>query len=96
MLYQAAVIVEPLAAQSARYLRMPPRQPEYRRGREHGAFMTSLRECGVGTGASGAAEALLGHFCGEARTARPSPGLLARAAGLAEEKYMNDEWNLKR
>ena len=41
--YSATVLVEPDVALIERYLRHPPREPDYRAGRSHSAFLGSLR-----------------------------------------------------
>ena len=47
LLYQASILVEPDMDLMARVLRPPPREPDYRKGRDHRAFVTSLRELGI-------------------------------------------------
>ncbi len=47
LLYQASVLVELNLDLMARLLKNPPRQPDYRRKREHGDFLTCLRDLGV-------------------------------------------------
>ena len=46
--YSAALLVQPDIEQVARYLRHPPREPQYRRGRSHAEFMGSLGEFPAG------------------------------------------------
>jgi lipoate-protein ligase A len=40
--YSTTLLVDPDIALSRRYLKHPPREPAYRRGRDHSAFMGSL------------------------------------------------------
>ena len=40
--YTASLLIDPDLKNVARYLKHPPREPEYRRGRSHGDFMGSL------------------------------------------------------
>ncbi len=40
--YSTTLLVDPDIELSRRYLNHPPREPDYRRGRDHGAFMGSL------------------------------------------------------
>lgn len=47
MEYGASLLVSPDLFLFERYLRHPPREPGYRRGRPHRDFVTSLRENGV-------------------------------------------------
>ncbi len=42
--YSASLLVDPDLALIERYLQHPPREPEYRRGRAHRDFLTTLRE----------------------------------------------------
>jgi lipoate-protein ligase A len=60
-LVTASVLVRPLAAESERYLALPVREdcPEYRRGRTHREFMTSLEQLGVALPAGAFREAFL-------------------------------------
>jgi lipoate-protein ligase A len=44
--YQSSLITQPAADQMQRYLSHPPREPDYRAGRTHDAFCTSLHEQG--------------------------------------------------
>jgi len=68
-------------------LRMPPRQPDYRQGRRHHAFVTNLP-------ASGAAirEALITAWQPDATTDWPGE----RLGELVEQRYAKDEWNFQR
>jgi lipoate-protein ligase A len=47
LLYQASLLVETDMELMSRLLKHPPRQPDYRRGRDHRRFVTSLREAGI-------------------------------------------------
>ncbi len=69
-------------------LRMPPRQPDYRQGRTHAAFVTNLP-------ASSAAirEALVATWQAEATT---TDWPRERLRELVERRYSNDEWNFQR
>jgi lipoate-protein ligase A len=44
--YSTTLLVEPDLALLDRYLQHPPREPDYRNGRPHGAFVTTLRQAG--------------------------------------------------
>lgn len=46
MVYGASLLVNPDLSLLERYLRHPPREPDYRRGRSHRDFVTSLWEQG--------------------------------------------------
>jgi len=43
--YAASLLVEPRIELMTRYLRQPPREPDYRRGRAHADFVAGLAEC---------------------------------------------------
>lgn len=47
LLYQASILVDFDLALMAQLLRHPPREPDYRRGRSHGSFLTNLRALGI-------------------------------------------------
>ncbi len=47
LLYQASILVQPDLALMARVLRHPPREPDYREGRGHEGFLTSLRSLDI-------------------------------------------------
>lgn len=44
LFYSVSLLVEPQLELIERYLKHPPREPEYRRGRPHREFVTALRE----------------------------------------------------
>jgi len=58
VLFQISVLVAPDLALLERYLRHPSREPDYRRGRPHRAFVTSLREAGFAVAPARVAAAL--------------------------------------
>ena len=47
LLYQASILVELNKTGINRYLQHPPKEPDYRAGRSHDQFLTSLRELGI-------------------------------------------------
>jgi lipoate-protein ligase A len=47
LVYQAVLLVDAARDLFARYLQHPPREPDYRAGREHRDFTTNLRERGL-------------------------------------------------
>jgi len=47
LLFQASILVELDLERMTRLLKPPPREPDYRRGRDHGAFVTCLRDLGI-------------------------------------------------
>lgn len=70
-----------------RFLRPPPRQPEYRRGRSHGEFVTRLDV------ARDAIQSALCRAWNSSLTDFPTPD--AAIARLVETKYSRAEWNLR-
>lgn len=49
LLYHAVLNVNEPVENLERYLKHPPREPDYRKGRTHGDFVTTLRACGCET-----------------------------------------------
>lgn len=72
----------------ARYLRRPEREPAYRAGRDHAAFLTHLPR-----DPAQLKEQVLGVW--EPDGVYPNPPL-ERMRELVAEKYGRDEWNLRR
>jgi lipoate---protein ligase len=58
VLYQVSVLVDPDLALFERYLPPPSRAPDYRRGRAHADFVTTLRATGCHAGVDAVAAAL--------------------------------------
>ena len=72
----------------SRYLRMPSRRPDYRDSRSHEAFLTNL---------PATAATLSEHLRTSWRAMTPATSLpLERAAKLADEKYLTEEWTRRR
>jgi lipoate-protein ligase A len=69
-------------------LPMPPRQPDYRHGRPHGAFVTNLP-----ASRQAIREALIAGWQAEAATI---DWPRERLRELVERRYANDEWNFQR
>ena len=74
-----------------------PEEPAYRRGRRHSEFVTDLtREigsCEVGEVSRALVKALAGA---DAVVEGFTSEEVEKARSLAEEKYLRDEWNLRR
>ncbi len=71
-----------------RYLRPPERQPEYRAGREHAAFVTNLP-----VALAEVRELVIAAWEPAGEYANPP---LDRVRELVAERYGRDEWNLRR
>ena len=97
VLVHGTLLANPDLDRMARLLRYPSAAPEYRAGRGHNSFLTSLREQGaphdLASFATGLARAL---DCGAATVETLSLEEQRRAAKLLAEKYATKEWNLRR
>ncbi|MCU0292733.1 MAG: hypothetical protein MUF10_12220 [Thermoanaerobaculaceae bacterium] len=65
VLFQVSLLIDMDLHLLERYLPMPSRQPEYRQGRTHRAFVTSLREAGCQVREEDVAAALEGKLAPE-------------------------------
>ena len=91
------LLADPDWARMERLLKFPSVPPEYRAGRGHREFLTSLKECGVPTDFDSFAHELAKHLPSDIMVERsPSADELKRAKELLNEKYSRDEWNLRR
>ena len=72
-----------------RTLRLPQQQPDYRRARSHGEFITNL---GTKRGEIEAALINAWHVT-EETSAELNAEIFTRAKALAESKYRRDDWN---
>lgn len=61
LFYSVTLLVEPRVELIEHYLAHPPREPDYRRGRPHAAFVTSLAREVPGAGGAAELEATLGR-----------------------------------
>lgn len=61
LFYSVTLLAEPRVALIERYLAHPPREPDYRRGRPHAAFVTSLSREFPGAGGVAKLEQALGR-----------------------------------
>lgn len=88
LLYHGTLLYDLSPELPGRTLRMPPRQPEYRRGRTHGDFLRML---------PATADALRGQlvsaFAAE-QVVEEWPK--ERVAELVATRYSRDDWNLRR
>jgi lipoate-protein ligase A len=65
--YQGSLLVHPDLARIERYLQHPSREPDYRQGRGHGEFVTSLRGMGYQTEMTTLVD-VLSQLCGDLQT----------------------------
>jgi lipoate-protein ligase A len=88
LLYHGTLLYDFRLELISRYLRPPPRQPDYRRQRPHGEFVTNLPMT-----RRQVVQAVCRAFCAEtALETVPRE----RAAALVAEKYAKDDWNRRR
>lgn len=90
------LLADPDWALLERVLAFPSRAPDYRAGRGHRAFLTSLKELGVPCGLDAFAQALAGTLGTLERLDAPQADESAKASELLAEKYSRAEWNLRR
>lgn len=96
VLVHGTLLADPDWAALARVLRFPTRAPDYRAGRDHRAFLTSLKELGAPDGLADFTQALRTELGRVEDTAEPNPDERATARRLLAEKYAQDSWNLRR
>ncbi|NNJ25517.1 Lipoate-protein ligase A [Planctomycetes bacterium LzC2] len=88
MLHHGTLLYDFDLAAIPRFLTRPERQPDYRAGRDHAAFVTNLRIT-----RSGAVAALREAF---GATAPPPEPPWATTDALLEERYADEAWHLSR
>ncbi|MFH0939988.1 MAG: biotin/lipoate A/B protein ligase family protein [Planctomycetota bacterium] len=97
VMVHGTLLADPEWAQMTRLLRFPSKTPDYRAGREHRAFLTSLKEnnapCDLKQFAEGLTAALT---CDKAIETLPTAAELVCVEQLMKEKYGNSAWNLRR
>jgi len=97
VLVHGTLLAKPDLERMARMLRFPSAAPEYRAGRDHRSFLTSLREQGAPDDLASFTAALARALdCGAFMAETPSMEEQQRAAKLLAEKYSTKEWNLRR
>jgi lipoate-protein ligase A len=77
--YSVSLLVEPDIEKVNRYLKHPPREPEYRQGRSHCDFMGSLASFL-------AVNPSCGHTADEARTGHPTDAAIGDCAALVASR----------
>ncbi|GAB5404888.1 MAG: lipoate--protein ligase family protein [Aureliella sp.] len=88
LLYHGTLLLNMNLDLLPKYLQHPPREPDYREGREHSAFVANLSIT-----RSVAATALIEHMEAHIELATPP---LAEARRLAAEKFSNAAWTHSR
>lgn len=94
MLHHLTLLVDFDIASAASLLLAPGKAPEYRGGRSHAEFLTTLRREGVVFDRGAFASALLSAF-GAHENMDLGSRLVDAAKSLAKHKYMSEEWNLR-
>jgi lipoate---protein ligase len=91
------MLADPDWPRIGRLLRFPSSVPDYRAGRDHRAFLTSLKENEAPHDLNSFSEGLRRHLpSGIYIDYAPSDEERSRAAKLLKEKYAAPEWNLRR
>lgn len=91
------LLADPDFALIQRVLNFPSSVPDYRSGRDHRAFLTSLRELNARCDLESFVNELIAVLPADILiAAEPSSGEQARAARLLSEKYGTDAWNMRR
>lgn len=91
------LLANPDFALIQRVLRFPSSVPDYRSGREHRAFLTSLKELNAPCDLESFTKELIGELPSDILiTTEPSPEEKTRAVRLHAEKYSTAGWNLRR
>jgi lipoate-protein ligase A len=91
------LLADPDWEQLTRLLRHPSSVPDYRAGREHRAFLTSLRELGAPCDLQSFSEGLVQALGCDIHTLHALSAEEQRRAGkLLAEKYSQAAWNLRR
>ncbi|HBE70008.1 MAG TPA: lipoate--protein ligase family protein [Planctomycetaceae bacterium] len=88
LLYHGTLLLNMDLQLASKYLKHPPRQPSYRRDREHADFIANL-----GVPLNSIKQALIATWNAEQAPSNPP---LQVALELAATKYRSDEWNLQR
>jgi lipoate-protein ligase A len=97
LVVHGTLLADPDWARIERWLRFPSSTPDYRAGRAHRAFLTSLAECGAPSALPEFARAFAARLPGETLVAlAPEDAEAERARALLAEKYGNDAWNFRR
>jgi lipoate-protein ligase A len=97
VLVHGTLLADPDWGLLERLLRFPSRPPEYRAGRGHRPFLTSLRELGAPCGLSAVVQALAGVLGpGWPPAAEPLESEALKVRELLAAKYSRAEWNLRR
>lgn len=90
------ILADPDWARIDGLLRFPSSAPDYRAGRGHREFLTSLRELGAPSGLDAFSQAMAVRTGATAIESAPSASEAERAAKLLVEKYGTRQWNLRR
>ncbi|MFC1736529.1 biotin/lipoate A/B protein ligase family protein [Candidatus Hydrogenedentota bacterium] len=95
LLHHGTLLVESDPAKMERYLKHPPEEPEYRAGRDHAKFVTTLTEQGYLNERTEIKNAFYRIFGVSNESVSLSEDLLEQSTLLTASKYSADEWNLR-
>ena len=90
------LLVDPNWEQLARLLTFPSKPADYRAGRSHREFLTSMKELGSNVSLDAFADTLARELKTGPAIRAPLASELERAQALLAEKYARDDWNLRR
>jgi lipoate-protein ligase A len=91
------LLADPDFALIQRVLQFPSSVPDYRSGRDHRAFLTSLKELQAPHDLESFTKELIGELPSDILiSAEPSQDEKMRAARLHAEKYGTAAWNFRR
>jgi len=104
VLVHGTILADPDFDAITELLRFPSRIPDYRAGRDHRGFLTSLKELGLPhdlnsltRGIANGTQALSrAPDSGIMMKVQPLPAEIDRARVLLHEKYSRSDWNLRR
>jgi len=91
ILYHGTLLYDFALDALVRYLRPPPREPEYRQHREHAEFVVNMQATASDLRRALATAWEARDACDDALISR----VAARAERLVAEKYRRDDWNLQ-
>lgn len=95
ILHHGTLLIKPMHEEMLKYLSQPSSEPEYRQGRSHCDFVTSLEEMGYFYNINQLAEDLLKVIPQSYITTELPSTILEKAEELLKTKYLTEKWNLQ-